>query len=122
MASRTGGIPEILTGEFTDFLVVPGDPVDLARALAGALRRRREDPDLSRRTRDHVARAFSLRATVDAVEGALLRAARANTSRAASPGAPSGVVRPLPAPAPPSHVFPTQPSPSVHLPQEVDLR
>ncbi|MFD0481192.1 glycosyltransferase [Kineococcus sp. GCM10028916] len=123
VASRTGGIPEILTGEFTDFLVVPGDPDDLARALAGALRRRREDPDLSRRTRDHVARAFSLRATVDAVEGALLRAARANASQVASPGTYGGVlVLPLPPPAAPSHVLPIQPSPSAHLPQEVDLR
>jgi glycosyltransferase involved in cell wall biosynthesis len=71
VASRAGGIPEILTGEFSEWLFEPGNAADLAshiRRLAGW---RASDPDLGRRARAHVANHFSLDRTVDGVERAL---------------------------------------------------
>ncbi|GAA0290272.1 glycosyltransferase [Kineococcus aurantiacus] len=93
VASRTGGIPEILTGEFARWLVTPGDPADLARALDHALDATHEDRDLGRRAREHVARRFPLSATADAVEAALTDAA-VPAGRATARDRP---VRPVPA-------------------------
>ena len=45
VASRTGGIPDVVSDETTGLLVPPGDP----RALAGAIDRVLGSPDLARR-------------------------------------------------------------------------
>jgi glycosyltransferase involved in cell wall biosynthesis len=59
VASRHGGLPEIVRDGETGLLVAPGDPVD----LAGALRRLADDPDLGRRlgsaARADVSRRFA---------------------------------------------------------------
>jgi glycosyltransferase involved in cell wall biosynthesis len=73
VASRIGGIPEILTGEFSDYLFPPGDHRALARKLTSLVGWPKRDPDLARRCRDHVVRNFDIGRTVDGVEGSLER-------------------------------------------------
>lgn len=75
IASRIGGIPEILTGEFEDFLFEPGDVAGLAARLVAARDWRRRDPDLGRRCRLHVEQQFDIARTVAGVEAALQGAA-----------------------------------------------
>ena len=72
VASRVGGIPEILTGEFAEGLFEPGSPTDLAQHIARLAGWRSSDPDLGRRARAHVADSFSVNRTIDGVEHALL--------------------------------------------------
>ncbi|MQA88825.1 MAG: glycosyltransferase [Gemmatimonas sp.] len=59
IASRSGGIPDIVRDEETGLLVDPGD----VESLSAAIRRLRADPDLARRLvdsgRQHVAKTFS---------------------------------------------------------------
>lgn len=71
VASRIGGIPEILTGEFEDWLVEPGDVAGLAARLAAVSDWRRRDPELGRRCRLHVEQRFDIAQTVAGVEAAL---------------------------------------------------
>jgi glycosyltransferase involved in cell wall biosynthesis len=73
IASRTGGIPEILTGEFDDHLFDPGDAIGLAARLKGLRDWRRLDPGLGRRCRAHVEQRFDLTRTVEGVEATLRR-------------------------------------------------
>lgn len=80
VATRVGGIPEILTGEFAEMLVDPADPVGLARRLRRLSTWRDEDPELARRCTGHVAQNFSLAATADGVERALARAVGASAT------------------------------------------
>src|SRR5690348_9870036 len=65
LASRAGGLPEILTGSFAAMLVERGD----ARALANRLQRfigwRDKDPGLSVACSTHVRKNFSLANTVN---------------------------------------------------------
>jgi colanic acid/amylovoran biosynthesis glycosyltransferase len=60
VATKVSGIPELVEDGSTGLLVPPGD----ARALAGALRRLHDEPDLARRltvaARDKVEREFDL--------------------------------------------------------------
>jgi glycosyltransferase involved in cell wall biosynthesis len=62
VASRLSGIPELVEDEWTGLLAPPRDPA----ALASALRRLHDDPELRHRLgiagRDKVAREFNLRA------------------------------------------------------------
>jgi glycosyltransferase involved in cell wall biosynthesis len=71
IASRVGGIPESLTGEFEDFLFEPGDVAGLAARLAAARDWRRRDPELGRRCRLHVEQRFGIARTIAGVEAAL---------------------------------------------------
>lgn len=68
VASRIGGIPEILGGEFARGLCEPGDPAALANQLSAVHAWRQGDPELSARCRDYVASRFSIAHTVVAVE------------------------------------------------------
>jgi glycosyltransferase involved in cell wall biosynthesis len=70
-ATRSGGIPEILTGEFAGWVVDKGDPAALCEALAGLSRWRTDDPDLGRRACTHVQQRFGLEAAVSGVEAIL---------------------------------------------------
>jgi len=68
VASRTGGIPEVVEDGVSGILVAPGDADDLARALAALERdpERRRRLGLAARAR---AEAFDVSATVRALEG-----------------------------------------------------
>jgi len=73
VASRIGGMPEILTGEFEDGLSQPGDRSNLAATLQGKLNWRRQDPSLSQRCREYIYHTFSLDKMVTGVEQSLLK-------------------------------------------------
>ena len=75
IATRVGGIPEILTGPFADLLVPPDDPDALARTIADTLDWRTRKPWLGWAARDHVRTHFTLDRTADAVEDALVEVA-----------------------------------------------
>lgn len=70
IGSRAGGIPDIIIDGETGWLVVPGDPEDLARAIDQALGDPREAARRVERGREHVERGF----TLPGVVSALLRA------------------------------------------------
>lgn len=69
VASAHGGLPEVITDGETGLLVPPGDPA----ALAAALRRLHEDPELAARlgaaASADVARRFGARRLLDTVQG-----------------------------------------------------
>jgi glycosyltransferase involved in cell wall biosynthesis len=73
VASRVGGIPEILTGEFARGLFEAGRADSLAATIDAFSTWRTDDPELGRRARVHVATRFTIDRTVDGVERALVR-------------------------------------------------
>jgi len=81
VATRVGGIPEILSGEFARYLVDPADTHALASQLDCLEQWRADDPDLARRARSHVQERFSLQGTVDGIEKILLRFQRRTRQR-----------------------------------------
>jgi len=60
VASRTGGIPEILTGELDRLLFEPGNVPELASLLKQLGTWRETDPALGRACRDHIQTYFSV--------------------------------------------------------------
>jgi len=74
VASRVGGISEILTGEFAEWTVKPGQPEELASRALAIAERSQADPRIGQRARAHVASFFSLDRTIDGVEHVLLGA------------------------------------------------
>ena len=76
IASSVGGIPEIMTDEFAQFLVPPGDAVALTAKVREVLDWREREPDLSSACTDHVLRHFSKESMVDATEERLVDAVR----------------------------------------------
>jgi glycosyltransferase involved in cell wall biosynthesis len=75
IGTSVGGIPEILTGEFGQFLARPEDSGAIADRIRLLRDWRDRDPGLGTRARQHVERRFSLQRTADGVESILLRAA-----------------------------------------------
>ena len=75
LVTRTGGSPEMLTGEFERFLVEPGDAAGLAAALEQLVDWQKHDPTLGERCTAHVRDHFSLELLVDGVERSLTLAA-----------------------------------------------
>ncbi len=75
VASRTGGIPEILTGELSTFLVERGDPEALADRLSSLIGWRDAAPSLAETCVAHVREHFSLADVVDRLERVLEGAA-----------------------------------------------
>ncbi|WP_420124508.1 glycosyltransferase family 4 protein [Nakamurella sp.] len=71
IGTRVGGVPEILSGEFADFLVPPADDKALAATMAKLADWRSRDPGLAQRCTDHVHRNFDLKTIVDRIEGVL---------------------------------------------------
>jgi glycosyltransferase involved in cell wall biosynthesis len=71
VASRIGGIPEILTGEFERCLCPPGDARALGERLSEVRAWRQRDGDLARRCREHVRERFDIARTVQGVEAIL---------------------------------------------------
>ncbi len=72
VATRVGGISEILTGEFASWLCEPGRPDALADSLLATAGRAAADPDIGRRARAHVASRFTVDRMVTGVEQVLL--------------------------------------------------
>ena len=60
VASRVGGIPEIVRQDETGVLVSPGDPQELARALADMLGDELKGRRLGEMGRERVAQTFGL--------------------------------------------------------------
>jgi glycosyltransferase involved in cell wall biosynthesis len=79
VASRVGGIPEILTGPLERFLFEEDDPEALAEQLRALRNWREREPNLGGQCRAHVVEQFSLNHTVDGVEAAF-RSARPRRS------------------------------------------
>ncbi|MFN6485476.1 MULTISPECIES: glycosyltransferase family 4 protein [unclassified Nostoc] len=73
IASRTGGIPEILTGEFQKMLCEPGNVQDLADTLNFVLKWKNLDPQLSVKCQEHILRSFNVDKMVDGVEKVILK-------------------------------------------------
>ncbi len=71
VASRTGGIPESLTGEFQNGLFEPGNPTDLADALKQILNWRDLDPDFGERCIKHISANFSSVKMINGIEKVL---------------------------------------------------
>ena len=75
LASRVGGIPEILTGPLGRFLFEPEDAAGLAELLVGLIHWRDKEPELAELCRARVLDQFTLAQTVDGLE-ASFRSAR----------------------------------------------
>jgi glycosyltransferase involved in cell wall biosynthesis len=75
LASRVGGIPEILKGEFDRFLVEPSDPASLADGLRGLMGWQAREPDLAKVCEGYVRDNFSLDATISGIERVLMTTA-----------------------------------------------
>ncbi|HBB30736.1 MAG TPA: glycosyltransferase family 1 protein [Cyanobacteria bacterium UBA8803] len=73
LASRTGGIPEILTGVFQAWLFEPGNAQDLSEKLIKIIDWRDRDAELAQRCREHVIGKFALEKVIDGVEKALMK-------------------------------------------------
>ncbi len=72
VASRIGGIPEILTGEFQRGLFEPGNERDLLDTLNQMLNWRDRDSQLAKKCWEHVLSKFSIDRMVDGIEKVLL--------------------------------------------------
>ncbi len=70
LASRVGGVPEILAGPLERFLFERGDVPGLAEQLRSIIRWREEEPELARVCADRVEEGFTLATMVDGVEAA----------------------------------------------------
>jgi glycosyltransferase involved in cell wall biosynthesis len=71
IASRRGGIPEIMSGPWERFLVASGDVDSLVGAMREIGEWRTNEPELGEQCRNHVQESFSLSKTVDGVEDVL---------------------------------------------------
>ena len=91
VASRIGGIPEILTGEFDRHLVPPGDAAALAARLEQFRGWQTRDPGLGRRCREHVERRFDLAQTIDGVEAVFVNVVDEWSAGRAAPAATAAV-------------------------------
>lgn len=76
VASRIGGIPEILTGEFQSGLFEPGDEQDLSHTLNWMMSWRDKNLQLGAKCREHILEKFSLDKTVDGIEKVLFKVAK----------------------------------------------
>ncbi|MDA8063504.1 MAG: glycosyltransferase family 4 protein [Actinomycetota bacterium] len=74
VASRVGGIPEILTGRLDRFLFDRGDAAQLADRLEGLRDWRAREPELANICAGRVKESFSLDSMSSGVEGVLQRA------------------------------------------------
>jgi glycosyltransferase involved in cell wall biosynthesis len=73
VASRTGGIPDIITDGETGLLVEPGSPAGLAEALASLVADRGMRERLGAAAREKVRREFSVAALVEKTDAAYRR-------------------------------------------------
>jgi glycosyltransferase involved in cell wall biosynthesis len=76
LASRSGGLGEILTGDLERFLHTRGDAAELASAIDSLAHWRRDEPGLADLCAGHVRQHFQISHAIDRVEAELARAAR----------------------------------------------
>lgn len=76
VASDSGGIPEIMDGWLSRYLVPRGDPDALAQALRSLVGWRRTDPGLADRCREAVVTRLSLPRFIDQIEAELASTVR----------------------------------------------
>jgi glycosyltransferase involved in cell wall biosynthesis len=88
VASRVGGIPEILRDDFCRFLFERGDSAQLATVLDSLRDWRVREPGLGEACSDHVRLNFNLATTVAEVEKRLFAAAAKRARRRAHTGTP----------------------------------
>jgi glycosyltransferase involved in cell wall biosynthesis len=69
VATRVGGIPEILTERFTSLLVARNDPDALADKIESLIGWQERQPGLSEACTAHISEHFSLVGMADALEG-----------------------------------------------------
>lgn len=74
VASNTGGIPEILTGELKKNLFQAGDESELAATLSRVIDWRTDSSDLANHCREHVIQNFSFDTLITNVESSLSQA------------------------------------------------
>ena len=74
LASRVGGIPEIMTGPLERFLFEPADVTGLAELLAGLIHWRDKEPELAELCRSRVLDQFTLALAVDGLEASFASA------------------------------------------------
>jgi glycosyltransferase involved in cell wall biosynthesis len=86
----TGGVPEVLTGDFGRFLVDRRDVGGLAKALDGALDWRLTEPGLGADCRRHVTENFTLERVLNEVERILDAASRPHRTGLRGPALGSG--------------------------------
>ncbi|MFQ5655536.1 MAG: glycosyltransferase, partial [Planctomycetota bacterium] len=90
VASRTGGIPEIIADGETGLLAAPGDPGDLARAIAALIEEPERARALARRGRERVESEFSVEAMVKGTLAVYARLLGYNRAAAPAIGPPEG--------------------------------
>ncbi|GAA6620017.1 glycosyltransferase family 4 protein [Scytonema sp. NUACC26] len=71
VGSRIGGIPEILTGEFQNFLFEATNERDLAETLSRVINWREKDAQLGERCRHHISSKLSFEKMIDGIEKVL---------------------------------------------------
>jgi glycosyltransferase involved in cell wall biosynthesis len=81
VASRVGGIPEVLANEFAQGLFEPGNVEDLVAKLRHVLNWQAQDPALSQRCRAYVGDRFPLSKAVEGVEQVMLKVLDRSNSR-----------------------------------------
>ncbi|HEY5025396.1 MAG TPA: glycosyltransferase family 4 protein [Acidimicrobiales bacterium] len=79
VASRVGGVPEILTGAFERFLFESGDAVGLAEHLASVAGWQQREPRLGAACSEHVQAHFSLQRMAEKVEDILHKEVRSGS-------------------------------------------
>ena len=81
VASRTGAVPEILSGPMARFLVEPNAPDELAAKLGSVLRWRDDEPELGEKCAHWVKQMFPFGRHVDQLEDILQRHRRRSAPR-----------------------------------------
>jgi glycosyltransferase involved in cell wall biosynthesis len=81
VASRTGAVPEILSGPMARFLVEPNAPDELAAKLGSVLRWRDDEPELGEKCAHWVEQMFPFGRHVDQLEDILQRHRRRSAPR-----------------------------------------
>jgi glycosyltransferase involved in cell wall biosynthesis len=81
VASRVGGIPEVVTGEFDAHLMEPNNSQALAETLLKVMHWRDQNPGLGQRCREHIVNGFSIDRLVDGIEASLLKVLEAEVKQ-----------------------------------------
>jgi glycosyltransferase involved in cell wall biosynthesis len=80
IATRVGGVPEIMTGPFSRFLFDSGDTDGLVKQLSAIVGWREREPDLGSRCSRHIRANFSLTTMADRIDEILREEANRRSS------------------------------------------